>query len=318
MKNPLSTILVSIVVCLLVSHQAEAYVDSQTHLSYYEPTNSIFVWANVTVDYETLAYYCVDDWGQVIKNDESLDTFWGGTCDQSEIYYDNYFPFDSSANYSIEIYPQVISKHNYPIGDGYDDYYNYAIWASADPYYEVNYMNFFGPGPETEIDYPSILLGGVFGIFTQGGQSSVPHHLRVNTDFDIVLQSPDGCGQVRKFIEYTVVDQQNRGVGGIRIDEKPQQNLIDSCSGTTVTLTTCNANSVSRFGNFTDGIKTGCPHTGPTPCGFDWYNRWRWCRNSPYGPTDYIDIATIYYWARRDWVKIDNETNIQDGTYKWP
>ena len=113
-----------------------------------------------------------------------------------ESYYENYFSYDSSADYHISVYPQLDTKHNFPVGDGYDDYYNYVVWAQADPVYQPYYWNFFGPGPETEIDLSSIVLGGVFAYFTQGAQSGPPHHLRVNSDSDFTLSpstNPPGC-----------------------------------------------------------------------------------------------------------------------------
>jgi hypothetical protein len=320
MKNIVSKTLIAVAACLLLSQHAKADVVGETYLSYYEPTDSIYVLTTATVDYDTLAYYCVDFWGQVHKNEGQLDMFWGGSCDQSQSYYEHYFPFDSNANYAAEIFPQVISKHNYPVGDGYEDYYNYVIWAQADPFYEPYYMNFFGPGPETQIDFSSIILGGVFGIFTQAAQSGPPHHLRVNTDFDITLTSstdPQGCGNVRKYINYTVVDENNRSAGQVRFKEYPQT-VVDTCTGGYVDLTSCNS-SFTLYGGFTDHINTGCPQTGPTGCGYEFWNTWQWCHPGPYpGEESYTNLARMVYEARRSYVKIDGDTDPTDGSYKYP
>lgn len=208
-----------------MSQTTKGGVDSITSISEYEPTNSVLVWSEVIVDYETLAYYCVNTWGYVRKNDDVLDTYWGGTCSEMEVYYENYFSYDSSADYDISVYPQLNLRQRYPIGDGYADYYNYVVWAQADPVYQPYYWNFSGPGPETEINLSSIILGGVFAYFTQGAQSGPPHHLRVNNDSDFTLNSstnPPGCGQTMKLINYTVVDQSNRAAGQTRVKEYPQ------------------------------------------------------------------------------------------------
>jgi hypothetical protein len=145
--------------------------------------------------------------------------------------------------------------------------------------------------------------------------SETPHHLRVIHDDDVTRS--DLCGQLQKLIQYQVVDQNNRAVGNVQIDEKPQT-ITDSCSGTTVTLTTCNTGSVNRYGNFTDGVKTGCPYNGPGTCGYDFYNRWRYCISTPYTPYTYRELAYMYYWATHTFVKIDGQTDMEDGTYKYP
>lgn len=126
------------------------------------------------------------------------------------------------------------------------------------------------------------------------------------------------CGQIEKRIQFKVVDQQNRAAGKAPLDEKPQTNLTDTCSGTTPSMSTFSTASSSTYGNFTDGLRTGCPHTGPTACGFDLFNRWRWCRSTPYTPTDHIDLAFMYYWVTLAFVKVDGETDIEDLTYKFP
>lgn len=321
MKKTFSAILAAVASCLWMSQTTKAAVDSVTSISVYEPTNSVLVWSDVVVDYDTLAYYCVSTWGDVRKNDDVLDTYWGGSCSEMESYYENYFPYDSSADYHISVYPQLGTKHNYQVGDGYEDYYNYVVWAQADPVYQPYYWNFFGPGPETEIDFPSIVLGGVFAYFTQGAQSGPPHHLRVNTDSDFTLNSstnPPGCGQVMKVINYTVVDQSNRAAGQTRLKEYPQT-IQDTCSGGTVTLTTCSSGSTSPNGGFTDRIQTGCPQTGPSSCGFQFSNTWQWCHPGPYpGEEAYTNLAAILYEARRTYVKIDGETDVRDNSQKYP
>jgi hypothetical protein len=70
----------------------------------------------------------------------------------------------------------------------------------------------------------------------------------------------------------------------------------------------------STYGNFKDGIKTGCPYTGPSGCGFDFGNTWRYCGREQ----STTDLAWMYYQATRTFVKVDGETDIEDLSYKWP
>ena len=324
MKSTFSTILVAVACCLWMSQTTKGGVDSVTSISEYEPTNSVLVWSDVIVDYDTLAYYCVSTWGDVRKNDDILDTYWGGSCSEMESYYENYFSYDSSADYNISVYPQLNAKFNYqyPVGDGYVDYYNYVLWAQADPVYQPYYWSFFGAGPETEINVSSIVLGGVFAYFTQGAQSGPPHHLRANSDDDFTLSSstnPPGCGQRMKLINYTVVDQSHRAAGQTRLKEYYPETLKDTCNADSVNLTKCSSGSTGPNGGFTDRVRTGCPHTGPSTCGFQFLNKWQWCHPGPYpGEEAYTTVATMLYEARRSYVKIDGDTDIPTNALKYP
>lgn len=79
-----------------------------------------------------------------------------------------------------------------------------------------------------------------------------------------------------------------------------------------------NSIGVDYRGAFTDRLKTGCPSNGPSTCGFDFPNLWRWCRRG--GPYLYenIPLAWMYYDVRRGIVKVDNEQDMTDFTNKYP
>lgn len=315
MKNPFSLIMLAAACCFAFSLQARAEVSTITEVSYYEPTNSIFAWAEVSVDYETLAYYCFDNWGDVRKDDESLTMFWGGSCENNWSYYEGFFPYDADADYAIEVHPQLLPRHHLPIGDTYEDYYNYIQWTNGMTVNAPYYFGFSGPGPIVEIDVGSIILGSVFSIFTQGGTAQAPHHLRVIFDSDVVRT--DLCGQLQKLIRFQIVDNNNRAAGKVKIDEKPQT-ITDPCSGTAVQMTTCSTSDVGTYGNFTDGLRTGCPHSGPNDCGFSFYNTWRWCIRHPSGDSDRIDLATMDYYVNRGIIKVDGQADMTDLSYKYP
>ena len=316
MKNTLSLVLLAVACSFSVSQRAEAEVTVITQLSYYEPTNSIYASAETFPDYETLCYYAVGHTGYV-RNGEDIVADFNGESYDNEVSWGDFLPYDPNADYEIEVYPGLVAKYRHAIGDSYEDYYNYIEWTSG---YEVvfpYYFSFTGPGPEMQISLPDIFLGTIFSVFTQGAMAGPPHHLRVIHDQDVTRT--DLCGQIQKLIQFQIVDQNNRRAGKILIDEMtPSAPVTDTCSNTTVTLTTCETSNVNTYGNFTDGIKTGCPHNGTNPCGFDFFDHWRHCRSTPYTPTDYVQLAWMYYWATRTFVKIDNETDIEDGTYKYP
>ena len=119
-------------------------------------------------------------------------------------------PYDPTADYAIEALPQLISKHNYPIGDGYEDYYNYVQWSLGDPVYYPTAFGFTGPGPSTEIDFSSIVLGSVYSYFTEGATAGPPDHVRVISDTG---QSEQQCGTIRRRIVFQVVDINGRRAG---------------------------------------------------------------------------------------------------------
>ena len=315
MKKTLSLIILAGACCFVFSPQAKAEVSTITEVSYYEPTNSIFAWAEVSVDYETLAYYCFDNWGDVRKNDESLTMFWGGSCENNWSYYEGFFPYDADADYAIEVHPQLLPRHHLPIGDSYEDYYNYIQWTNGVTVSAPYYFSFTGPGPITEINVGRIILGSVFSIFSQGATSELPHHLRVMFDSDIVRT--DLCNQLQKLIRFQIVDHNNRPAGKVNIDEKPQT-ITDPCSATAVQMTTCSSTDVGTFGNFTDGLRTGCPHSGPEDCGFIFYNTWRWCGENPYGPVNGVDLARMIYDVNRHVIKVDGEQDMTNLSYKYP
>lgn len=317
MRNSLALMLLAGACCLVFSQAAKADVNTITEVSYYEPTNSILAWAEVIPDYDTLAYYCFDDWGQISKDDAVVSSFWGGSCD-NESYYEEFFPYDPDAQYTIEVYPQLIAKARHDYGDTYEDYYNYIEWTNGQVVYYPYYFGFTGAGPNVQISPPNISLGGVFSIFTMGGTSGQPHHLKVITDRTLTYTG-GSCSRALKEIDYQVVDVNNRPAGKVPIEEKtPNPPVTDSCSNITVAVTPCIDWATNLSGNFTDSLKTGCPNAGkPADCGFDLGNTWRWCPRIPYFAL-HIPIAWVYYDVRRTYIKVDGEEDITDNTYKYP
>ena len=316
MRNSFTLALLAATCCFALAHEVKGDVNAITEVSYYEPTNSIFAWAEVTVDYETLAYYCFDNTGIVREDDNVLTMFWGGSCENNSAYYEGFFPYDPEADYSIEVLPQLTSKHHFPIGDGYEDFYNYIQWTNGIQVHDPYYFGFTGPGPATEIDFSTILLGGVYSFFTQGMLAEAPHHLWVFRDRNIIRT--DLCGQAQKEIDFQIVDQHNRPAGRYSIDERPWPNLRDSCSNQEVVLNLCSDIGVAYNGDFTDFLKTGCPSSGPDTCGFDLFNQWRWCRRSTPYFIDKKALAWMYYDVRRGYVKVDGEQDMTDNQPKFP
>ena len=316
MRKPLVLILLTFACSMMFFGEAKAVVESTAQASYYEPTNSIWAHGDTYADYETLLYYEVYQTGYVRKDDVPVSDVSGQVDFSVNACYSEFFPYDPNADYAVEVYPMVHLIYRHSPGDTYADYYNYVQWTYANQVYAPYSFGFTGPGPDVAISFSDILLGYVFSIFTDGGTSGPPHHLRVILDHEVVRT--DLCGQLQKLIHFQVVDQQNRAAGQVAIEEKGVQ-VIDSCSGTTVSLATCTTSSTSTYGNFTDGIMTGCPHTGPSDCGFAFYNTWRWCKNSsPYTQIFPVDLARIHYSATRTFVKIDGETDIPNLSYKYP
>ena len=314
MRKRFVLVLLTSAFTLMFSRDAKGSVECITEVSYYEPTNSILAWAETVPDYETLLYYDVGHWGYVRKYDEPVRDFYGQNY-ETEVYYEEFFPYDPDADYVIEVYPTLTVKYHHAPGDTYADYYNYVEWTYGNQVYAPYSFGFTGPGPDVGISFSSILLGYVFSIFTQGGTSGPPHHLRVIHDHDVVRN--DLCGQLQKLIQFQVVDQQHRAAGQVALDEAPVD-VTDTCSGTKVTLSKCETTSTTRYGNFTDGIKTGCPHTGPSLCGFLFYDTWRWCRNtSPYTPPNQVGLACMEYSATRTLIKVDGEADIPNLSYKY-
>lgn len=317
MRNSLAVLLLAGACCLAFPRAAKADVYTITGVSYYEPTNSMVAYAEILPDYDTLAYYCVDYWGEVRKNDEVITPYWGGSCD-SQLFYDQYFPYDPSADYTNEVHPQLIVKHWYPSpGSGYSDYYNYEEWAYGDSVYAPYYANFFGPGPEVPINQGSIILGAISSIFTEGAMAGPPDHLQVISDRTII-RADISCHPANKLIDFKLVDANNRRAGRVSLDEKPQS-VTDTCSGLQVRLNVCSAIGVDVYGSFTDSLRTGCPESGSPPpgCGATFGNTWRRCEGRP--PVTYSwNLAWMLYNLRHEYVEVDGERDMTDGQYKYP
>jgi hypothetical protein len=171
--------------------------------------------------------------------------------------------------------------------------------------------NFHGWGPETMRYSTNVTLGQTYKTVTIGG----PHHLKVITDRTVT--DPEACGRAHKFIDFKIVDANNRGVGKLTISEEPKD-LVDTCSGLSVVMASCSSFGVNDDSTFTDSLRTGCPDIGtPTDsCGFSFGNRWRWC--STFDAGFVVNLAWMYYDVRHSYIKVDGQLDMTDGEYKYP
>ena len=169
-------------------------------------------------------------------------------------------------------------------------------------------------GNGTPSDLTSILLGFTFSILQGGFTSGQPDHLRVIHDHDFTRT--DACNQLQKNIQFQVVDIAGRPAGKVNIGEK-SQNVHDSCSNSTVNMSSCGSSQTSNYGNFTDGLRTGCPWNGQSNCGFAFSNTWHWCKPTWSGTTN-VNLATMLYDVKRSVIKVDGEEDITNLSYKFP
>lgn len=289
MRNYLALMLMAGACCLVFSREARADVVTITDVSYYEPTNSIRAWAATSADYDTLAYYDVSHWGQVNKDDTALTMFWA-TNYGYDAYNEEYFPYDPSADFTIEAYAQAIARVRHDYGDTYEDYYNYVQWTNAaygDPVYYPYYFGFAGPGPDVQIQGSSILLGGVFSLFTEGATAGPPDHVRVVSDSGQELHDFCQSFPVREMV-LQVVDFWGRRVSRLgRIPIKEQfydtspgnpeiGSVYSSCTNSSITPSPCQLWDLG--GKFPDTMRPGCNGNSQRPCGLpEFFNSWIWC-----------------------------------------
>jgi hypothetical protein len=316
MRNPLAIMLLAGACCLVFSQEAKADVNTITEVSYYEPTNSLLAWAEITTDYDTLAYYEVGYWGQLSKDDVGLTMFSGAIYDNNDVYYEEYFPYDPDADYTIEVYPQLVAKIQHNYGDTYEDYYDYVQWSYGNQVYYPYYYGFTGLGPDVQIDGTSILLGGVYSIFSMGATSGPPHHLKVVSDNTFT----ESCGSKKRHIKFRAVDSNGRKAGSINIVEE----LFDSYTGARLysVYDSCQNNYFSPIGcssmdsdqTFTDQLWVGCPSSGGD-CGFqDMRSVWYWCaRGRPN-----VALTRNLYQVRHNSVLVNGVTQYSPGTHLYP
>lgn len=313
-------VLLTVMCCLIFSTELHAQsVYGESWIEFDDTTNTVRAVATSAPDYSVDVYYCVEVYLSLHENEEFVtgqggmnvnELGWPTGCAgiiQVEVAY----PYDEGSDYFIES-SHSVTNVQVPQQNTYEDPYGFYHFENGDPVYSPISFNFTGNG--TPSDLAGILLGFTFGILQGGVNSGLPHHLRVISDVDIVRS--DLCNQLQKNIHFQVVDVAGRAAGRVTIGEKPQE-LTDTCSGTTVSMTSCGGET-SRYGNFTDGLRTGCPFSGQANCGFQNHNTWRWCRGTPYTPPYPIDLATMLYDVRRSVVKVDGESDLTDLTDKFP
>jgi len=105
------------------------------------------------------------------------------------------YPYNSGSDYFIEA-SHSVSNVQVPQQANYYDPYGFYQFLSEDPDYFPVGFNFMGTGYPSGQDLASVLLGFTFSILHQGVVSSVPHHLQVLNDTDVIRI--DGCGQKEK------------------------------------------------------------------------------------------------------------------------
>jgi hypothetical protein len=289
----------------------------------------------VGVAYTTSGYsssYCVDvdNYFYRLENGEEVEstqTTLLGVCEY-QAWTESILPYVEGSDYHVEgavTATPVYSYENYPYG--YYDPGGYAYYNQRDidgnPLMQNWWNNFTSTGSPTTSPFASFFLGFVYSFLPSGASSraGAPHHLWVATDRNIVRT--DLCSQVQKEIDFEIVDQQNIRAGRIFIDEKPQTNLVDSCSNETVRLNRCSMEGVKIPGTFTDYLKTGCgtnhpldgTWNGSQTCGFDFGNTWRKCSGPPSSSTS--DLAWMFYDVRHGVVKVDGEADMTDNTGKY-
>jgi hypothetical protein len=301
--------------CLVFSQEAKADVNTITEVSYYEPTNSILAWAEITTDYDTLAYYEVGYWGQVSKDDVGLTMFSGAIYDNNDVFYEEYFPYDPDADYTIEVYPELQAKIRHNIGDTYEDYYDYVQWTYGNQVYYPYYYGFTGLGPDVQIDGTSILLGGVYSIFSMGAISGPPDHVKVVSDTGQTLLN---CNTVDRRIGLQVVDSSGRRAGSTTRERFYDPGggelggIYNSCRNEWIHPTTdCSTDS---GGKFTDRLWAGCP-TVSGFCGTSQFiSKWVWC---PRGRPEKVLTSNTYY-LQNTFVYVNGGSQFAPGTHLYP
>lgn len=239
-----------------------------------------------------------------------------------DAYNELYFPYDPNADYTVEAYPVLNLTYRHPIGDTYEDYYDYAQWVSGNPVYYPYYFGFTGPGPETQIDAGSILLGTVYSFFTGGAPVGPPDHIKVVSDTGNSDHDPD-CGFPDRRITVQIVDSQGRRAVALAQPVSVRERFFStgfptsqmSCVWSSCT-NHCNSPSGCQLqyfgGRFTDHLFAGCPPPPfPSSCGIsEFVNKWVWC---PRGRPEKI-LATNVYEVTSQHVLINGEQHYSAGT----
>lgn len=304
MRKSLAIMLLTVTCCLVFSQEAKADVSTITEVSYYEPTNSIRAYAWTITDYSTLAYYTVAQWGYVSKNDVVQgDMFYNETFENSDLYYEEFFPYDPAADYTIEAYTHLILRYRHPIGDSYEDYYNYVQWTYGNSVYHPYYFGFTGPGPDAQIDYSTILLGTVFSIFTEGATAGQPDHVKVVSDTGQTQRSI--CGFPIRALEYQAVDSTGRRATRNRISIRERfynasppnweiGGMWSTCTPGWITPSGCSLHDLG--GKWPDTLYPGNDSNCSSPCGGQpFIQKWVWCpRGQPEKvlATNVLDITS--------------------------
>ena len=312
--------LMTVMCCFIFSTELKAQsVYGESWIEYDDTTNTVRAVAYSAPDYSVDIYYCVEVYLTLLENEEYLggvggmnvnEWGWPTACSgitQVELTY----PYHQGSDYFIET-SHSVTNVQVPQQTTYEDPYGFYHFENGDPVYAPISFNFMGNG--TPSDLASVLLGFTFAILQQGVPSGPPHHLKVLLDHDFIRI--DGCNQLQKSIHFRVVDFAGNGAGRINIDEKPQT-ITDSCSNTSVSMSSCSGET-SRYGNFEDGLRTGCPWNGQPNCGFITQDVWRWCRGGPYVPPGPVDLASMTYEVRRSIIRVDGQSDITDGADKFP
>lgn len=320
------------IICMSVQTQAQVQTYTDMWPWTWDGHNEMVGVAYVVMDYGANEEYCVDIdnyFYRMVDGAPADERYARGSGCNSFTEAAALFPLVEGSDYAIEAEFTVNVVYTYDdcYYCGFDPYgyaYYNDLYIDGEPVVVPWWFSFAGTGYPTRASAPYFFLGIVFTYLQAGSteRSGPPHHLHVHTDRTVVEPAILGCAFTRahKFIDFQVVDSNNKHAGRVPMrEEPPDPPIVDSCSGQLTSLTRCGTAAIDPFGNFTDSLKTGCPNDNTSPnCGMAFGNRWQWCAGGDWpGYSRYENIAWMFYDVRRAVIKVDNEEDITDGTNKY-
>lgn len=315
-KKILSMFVIVAGCCILFARTAKADVYGVSDVMYYEPTNSIWIWAETRASYTAGAYYTSNLSAVVYKDDEEL-TWMYAYSDQNAAYAEMFIPYDPNVRYEIDSFHEVEMRYEVAVGlgNGYYDYDNYDAYRYGEPVWYPAWYDFVGAGPERTVDVRSILLGTTFRVFEYGAAAGPPHHVKVVSDKTF----EDGCGNKDRWFRLQVVDNNGRRAGTVTVREQfldaqygtPVGSVYNSCQHDHYRPPGCLPTYPGTGGQFVDRLWVGCP-TVAGDCGFSpIISRWVWC---PRGRPE-VSLTTNRYEINRNSILINGVPEYPSGTH---
>jgi hypothetical protein len=258
--------------------------------------------ASIMTDYSVDTYYCVYLDVEIDKNGVNSGYNGTGTCNAGGAATWVVLPYDSNAEYDVISNSRVDCYFNDP-GLGYIDIYDFIDYLSGQFVIHPGLYQFTGTNGSTQYpSFPQILLGITNAVWTQGGASTLPHHLTIYND-DTITNAP-ACFSKKRTINYQVRDSSERRTGTIPIVE-----TLHTIPGDTEFCPANDCPTPPQYycppgvqntnlpgGRFTDILSVSCPE-GSGSCGF---------------PTD-----TSKWWfapRNRPRILVNGSADIPDGT----